>query len=151
VLDWPPPQTVRAFLGLAWYYRCFIQDYSMISAPLTSLLRKEAFRWGPEAEAGFHALQRTLTAALVLQLPDFDCGFIIECDASGVGISVVLHQGQGLITFFSKQLATRHASLAAYEHELISLVLAVRHWRPYLWDRLFIIKTDHYSVKFLLD
>jgi hypothetical protein len=45
----------------------------------------------------------------------------------------------------------RHRSLAAYERELIGLVLVVRHWRAYLWVRRFIIKTDHYSLKYLLD
>jgi hypothetical protein len=69
VLDWPPlrtVRTVRAFLGLAGNYRRFIQDYGTIVAPLTSLLHKEAFRWGLEAEAAFHALQRALMTASVL-------------------------------------------------------------------------------------
>jgi hypothetical protein len=106
---------------------------------------------GGDVEAAFHALQRALTTTSVLQLPDFDQGFVVECDALGVGIGAVLHQGHGPIAFFSKQLAARHASLAAYERELICLVLVVRHWRPYLWGRPFTIKTDHYNLKFLLD
>jgi hypothetical protein len=55
------------------------------------------------------------------------------------------------IAFFSRPIAPRHHALAAYERELIGLVQAVRHWRPYLWDRRFIVKTDHYSLKYLLD
>jgi hypothetical protein len=69
VLSWPPPTTVwavRAFLGLAGYYRRFIKDYGAIATPLTQLLRKDSFRWS--AEAAFRALQRALTTALVLRL-----------------------------------------------------------------------------------
>lgn len=75
----------------------------------------------------------------------------MESDASGSGFGAVLHQDGGPIAYFSKTIAQRHASLAAYERELIGLVHAVRHWRPYLWGRAFIVKTDHYNLKFLLD
>ncbi|WVZ54035.1 hypothetical protein U9M48_004903 [Paspalum notatum var. saurae] len=84
VLDWPVPASVRALralLGLAGYYRRFIKTFSDIAAPLMALLRKDGFKWGPVAETAFRALQRALTAAPVLQLPDFDCKFIVECDA----------------------------------------------------------------------
>jgi hypothetical protein len=68
-----------------------------------------------------------------------------------VGIGAVLHQGKGAITFFSRQLAPHHTNLVAYERELIGLVQAVRHWWPHLWSRTFLIRTEHYSLKFLLD
>lgn len=69
MLAWPVPTTVRAvraFLGLVGCYRRFIRDYGAIAAPLTKLLRKEGFRWSPEAEAAFRALQQALTSAPVL-------------------------------------------------------------------------------------
>jgi hypothetical protein len=84
-------------------------------------------------------------------LPDFDRAFIVECDASGSGVGAVLHQGGGPIAFFSHQIAAQHAKLAAYERKLIGLVQAVRHWHAYLWGREFVVKTDHYSLKYLLD
>ena len=62
-----------------------------------------------------------------------------------------MHQGYGALAFFSRPLAPHHAKLAAYERELIGLVKAVRHWRPYLWGRTFLVRTDHYSLKYLLD
>jgi hypothetical protein len=79
--------------------------------------------------------------ALLLQMPDFDKRFIIDCDASGIGFGVVLHQGDGAITYFSQPVAPHHQKLPAYERELISLVKAVHHWRPYIWGRAFTVRT----------
>jgi hypothetical protein len=87
----------------------------------------------------------------VLALPDFSKGFIVECDASTHGFGAVLLQDQHPIAYFSMPVTLRHRSLAAYESELIGLVHTVRHWRPYLWGRSFIVRTDHYSLKFLLN
>jgi hypothetical protein len=119
--------------------------------PLTSLLKKDTFCWSSEALAAFDTLKQALYAAPVLQLPDFTKPFLFDCDASGTGFGAVLHQEEGAIAFFSRPFAQRHLKLAAYERELIGLVQAVRHWRPYLWGRRFTVRTDHYALKFLLD
>jgi hypothetical protein len=113
-------------LGLTGYHRRFIKDYSTITTPLTHLLRKDGFAWGPNVEAVFRELQRALTTTPILQLPDFDRPFVVECDASGAGVGAVLHQGAGPIAFFSHQLTPCHTNLATYERELIGLVQAVR-------------------------
>ena len=84
-------------------------------------------------------------------MPDFERQFMVDCDASGAGFGAVLHQGASPLAFFSRPFAARHIKLAAYERELIGLVQAVRHWRPYLWGHHFLVHTDHYSLKFLLD
>jgi hypothetical protein len=110
-----------------------------------------SFCWTPAAAVAFDALKAALTSALVLQLPDFTKMFTMDCDTSGSGFGVVLHQGNGLIAFFSHAISPHHAKLAAYERELIGLVKAVRHWRPYLWTWPFVVRTDHYSLKYLLD
>jgi hypothetical protein len=130
VSSWPIPTSTRAlrgFLGLASYYMCFIKDFGAIAAPLTQLLKKNAFQGSNEATAAFEALKKALTEASVLHLPDFSQEFIVDCDASGSGFGVVLHQRGEPISYFSQQLSPRHLNLAAYEHELISLVQAVRH------------------------
>jgi hypothetical protein len=75
----------------------------------------------------------------------------VDCDASGSGIGVILHQGEGPLMFFSRAMQPHHAKLAAYERELIGLVKAVRHWCPYLWTRSFIVHTNHFSLKYMLD
>jgi hypothetical protein len=154
VADWPQPRSARAvhgFLGLAGYYRKFIKDFGAIAAPLMALLKKDGFLWSEAASTTFTALKTTITTAPVLALPDFAQSFVVECDASMHGLEAVLLQGQHLVAFFSHPAAPRHQSLAAYEHELIGLVLAIRHWRPYLWGRRFLVRTDHFSLKFLLD
>jgi hypothetical protein len=84
-------------------------------------------------------------------MSDFDKLFIVDCDTSGVGFGAVLHQGTGPIAFFRHPFAARHLKLAAYERELISLVQVVCHWRPYMWGCQFLVRTDHFSLKYLLD
>lgn len=112
VLAWPQPRSVlvvRGFLGLTGYYRQFIKNYGTIAAPLTKLLRKDAFFWTDDASAAFQAFQCALTTTPVLQLSDFAQAFVVKCDASGHGFGAVLHQGGGPIAFFSRQIAPRHA------------------------------------------
>jgi hypothetical protein len=84
-------------------------------------------------------------------MPDFARLFVMECDASTFDFGVVLVQEGLPMAYFSRPVAPHHRTLAAYKRELIGLVQAVRHWRPYLWGRHFLIKTDHYSLKYLLD
>jgi hypothetical protein len=126
-------------------------EYGTIAAPLMSLLRKNAFQWSVEANSALVALKEALSAVPVLHLPDFGRDFFVDCDASGLGFGAVLHQGDGPIAFFSRPFAARHLKVAAYERELIGLVQVVCHWRPYLWGRSFVVRTDHYALKFLLD
>ncbi|WVZ76731.1 hypothetical protein U9M48_024677 [Paspalum notatum var. saurae] len=154
VVDWPTPKSVRAlrgFLGLAAYYRKYVKDYGAIVAPLNQLLQKDGFQWTSQVDSTFQQLKTALTTAPVLALPNFGRPFVVECDASGAGCGAVLHQGDRPVVFFSRPLAPCHRDLATYERELIGLVQAVRHWRPFLWGRQFTVKTDHYSLKFLLD
>ena len=129
VADWPQPRSARAvrgFLGLAGYYRKFVKDFGAIAATLTALL-KEGFTWNEAAAAAFVALKTAITTAPVLALPDFEQPFIVECDASTHGFGAVLLQDQHPIAFFNRPAAPQHQSLAAYERELIGLVLAIRH------------------------
>ena len=94
VASWPVPCSARAlrgFLGLAGYYRKFIRDFEIIAAPLTRLLRRDAFAWDEDAETAFRALKGALTTSPVLQMPDFDKGFMVDSDASSVGFGAVLH------------------------------------------------------------
>jgi hypothetical protein len=142
---------VHGFLGLAGYYKKFVHNYGTIVVPLTALLKKEGFTWNNDAAAAFSALKGAMTSAPVLALPDFAKPFVVECDASTYGFGAVLVQDGHPIAFYNRPVAPRHRSLAAYERDLISLVQAVWHWWPYLWGWRFTVKTDHYSLKYLLD
>ncbi|TQD94797.1 hypothetical protein C1H46_019590 [Malus baccata] len=86
----------------------------------------------------------------VLALPDFTQPFIIESDAFEFGIGAVLQQNGMPIAFTSKALSIRNQSLSAYEREMMAIIHAVKKWQSYLVGRHFIIKTDHYSLKFFL-
>ena len=96
VLKWNPPQTVteiRSFLGLAGYYRRFIEGFSKIVKPLTTLLEKgREFKWTEACQASFEELKKRLTTAPVLVMPDLHKGFDIYCDASRQGLGCVLMQ-----------------------------------------------------------
>jgi len=154
MVDWPFPKTLKAlrgFLGLTGYYRKFIKGYGSIAAPLTQMLRKNSFAWTAAAQAAFEELKQAVTQAPVLALPNFSKPFIIECDASGVGIGAVLMQDNRPIAFLSQALKGKALHMSTYEKELFALVTAVHKWRPYLLGQSFVIRTDQQSLKFLLE
>ncbi|KAE9602910.1 putative nucleotidyltransferase, Ribonuclease H [Lupinus albus] len=153
VIEWPLPRNVRGvrgFLGLTGYYRKFIAGYGKIAKPLTELTKKEGFNWNPTALEAFDELKRVMTQAPVLTLPNFSQPFEIECDASGKGIGAVLMQNRHPIAYFSKALSPNNLSKSAYEKELMALVLAVQHWRPYLLGRSFKVYSDQKSLRHIL-
>lgn len=154
MINWPLPVSIKGlcgFLGLTGYYRLFIQNYAVISKPLTTLLKKEGFLWTKEATLAFETLKYAMTHAPVLALPDFKIPFTVEVDASGLGVGAVLSQNNKPIAFMSQALSPKHLGLSTYEKELIALLLAVEKWRHYLQPHHFVIKTDHFSLKFLRD
>ena len=89
--------------------------------------------------------------APVLALPNFDVPFTVESDASSGGIGAVLTQNGRPIAYFSKALGLKHQVLSVYEREMLAILASVKKWTAYLLGRHFYIKTDHHSLKFLLD
>ncbi|GJS76205.1 retrotransposon-related protein [Tanacetum coccineum] len=152
--EWPIPKTVkqlRGFLGLTGYYRRFIRHYAIISKPLTQLLKKQSFLWNESAQMAFETLKSAMINAPVLSLPNFKKEFIVETDACDTGFGAVLQQEGHPIAYLSKALSPKHQVYSTYEKEFLAVILALDKWRGYLMDRHFKIKTDHFSLKYLLD
>ncbi|GKB66969.1 putative reverse transcriptase domain-containing protein, partial [Tanacetum coccineum] len=107
VKDWTSPKTpteIRQFLGLAGYYRRFIEGFSKIAKPMTKLTQKKVkFEWGDKQEAAFQLLKQKLCSAPILALPEGSEDFIVYCDASIKGLGAVLMQREKC---FSKTLET---------------------------------------------
>lgn len=113
-----------------------------MAKPLTELTKKEGFKWGEEALQAFEELKKVMTTSPVLVLPDLTQPFEIECDTSGRGVGAVLMQKKKPIAYFSKALSKNNLVKSTYEKELMALVLAVHHWRPYLLGRKFVVYSD---------
>ncbi|KAL0290774.1 UNVERIFIED_CONTAM: hypothetical protein Sangu_2560100 [Sesamum angustifolium] len=92
-----------------------------------------------------------MTTALVLAMPDFSQSFVVEIDACGRGIGIVLMQGGRLIAYLSKAIATQNLGLSTYEKEFLALLLAITKWRHYLQGSHFIIRIDQKSLKHIFE
>nr|GEY86454.1 retrotransposon-related protein [Tanacetum cinerariifolium] len=99
----------------------------------------------------FKKLKKAMMEALVLGLPNFDQEFVIETDASGTGIGAVLCQKGHPLAYLSKTLATKHQGLSTHEKEFMAMVAALDKWKGYLLHRHFKIRTDHFSLKYLMN
>ena len=153
VANWEQPKTpteVRSFLGLAGYYRRFVQDFSKIAAPLTRLTRKnEKFEWTPKCEESFQELKKRLISAPVLTLPDETGNFVIFSDASHKGLGCVLMQHGKVIAYASRQLKDYETRYPTHDLELAAIVFALKIWRHYLYGEKCEIYTDHKSLKYI--
>jgi len=141
---------VRSFHGLASFYRRFVQNFSTIVAPLNAIVKKDVvFKWGQDQIQAFETLKEKLTKAPILALPNFTKTFEIECDASNIGIGVVLLQEGHPIDYFSEKLKGSHLYYSTYDKELYALVRALQNWQHYLFPKEFVIHSDHESLKYL--
>ncbi|XP_040361820.1 uncharacterized protein LOC121049220 [Rosa chinensis] len=153
VLNWERPTNVteiRSFLGLAGYYRRFVQNFSRIAAPLTKLTRKGVrFVWSKNCERSFQELKSRLTSAPILSLPDDSGEYVIYSDASRQGLGCVLMQHGNVIAYASRQLKPHELNYPTHDLELAAIVLALKLWRHYLYGARCQIFTDHKSHKYV--
>ena len=136
IQEWPTPENVgdvRSFHGLASFYRIFVPNFSSLASPLNELVKKDTpFCWTEKQDQAFKRLKAQLTNAPILALPNFAKTFELECDASGVGIGVVLLQGGHPIAYFSEKLHGATLNYPTYDKELYALVRALKTWEHYL-------------------
>ncbi|GJS05990.1 reverse transcriptase domain-containing protein [Tanacetum coccineum] len=155
VKNWKTPESpteIRSFLGLAGYYRRFIENFSKIAKPLTQLTQKnKAYVWGEEQEEAFRILKEKLCNAPVLALPDGPNDFLVYCDASNQGFGCVLMQRGKVIAYASRQLKTHEKNYTTHDLELGAVVFALKIWRHYLYGTKSVIYTDHKSLQYLFD
>nr|AAM01169.1 Putative retroelement [Oryza sativa Japonica Group] len=153
VLSWKQPKTVsevRSFLGLAGYYRRFIENFSKIARPMTRLLQKEVkYKWTEDCEQSFQELKKRLVTAPVLILPDSRKGFQVYCDASRLGLGCVLMQEGKVVAYASRQLRPHENNYPTHDLELAAVVHALKIWRHYLYGNRTEVYTDHKSLKYI--
>ncbi|GKB81046.1 putative nucleotidyltransferase, ribonuclease H [Tanacetum coccineum] len=149
VKNWKAPRTptgVRSFLGLAGYYRRFIENFSKIAKSLTILTQKcKTFDWGEEQELAIQTLKDKLCNAPVLALPDGPEDFVVYCDVSGIGLGCVLMQRGKVIAYASRQLKIHEKNYTTRDLELGAVMFALKIWRHYLYGTKSVIYTDHKS------
>jgi len=141
VLQWERPKIVteiRSFVGLAGYYRRFIEEFSRVVAPLTQLTRKDQpFAWTDKCEQSFIELKKRLTSAPVLVILDTGKPFEVYCDASLQGLGCVLMQEKKAIAYASRQLKVHERNYPTHDLELAAVVFALKIWRHYLYGAQF--------------
>ncbi|CAH1412294.1 unnamed protein product [Lactuca virosa] len=146
------PTEIRQFLGLAGYYRRFIQNFSKTAKPLTSLTQKGVpFKWTDKQEAAFRTLKQALCSAPVLSLPERTEDFVVYCDASNQGLGCALMQRGKVIAYASRQLKTHEVNYTTHDLELGAVVFALKIWRHYLYGTKCTIFTDHKSLQHILN
>ena len=168
VADWKPlttPTEIRKFLGFTGYYRYFIPNYSKIARPLLALTYKgKAWSWGEEQIKAFKELKTRMCASPVLRQPNFDKKFYLQVDASMYGVGAILSQeGEPStptlakrknvlhpVVYYSATFTPTERNYDIYERELLAVMKALAHWRPYLgWTKVpFVIRTDHANLQY---
>ena len=155
---WPTPTTVKEvqqFLGLANYYRRFIQDFATIAKPLHRLTESNRpFQWTKECQHSFSTLKNHLTSAPVLALPNWPRPFVLDTDASEVGIGAVLSQihqdgTEHVIGYASRTQTKPERNYCVTQKELLAVVTFMKHFRQYLIGHHFTIRTDHGALTWL--
>ncbi|GBM82911.1 Retrovirus-related Pol polyprotein from transposon 297 [Araneus ventricosus] len=161
VLDFPTPTSktqIRAFLGLAGDYAHYVKNFSVIAAPLTNVLKgkvkRESIIWTKECNHAFEVLKRRLTQKPVLYAPDYKKEFIVQSDASDLGMGVVLSQRDAEnedhpILYLSKNFSDAERKYSATERECAAIIYAIKKLKYYLDGQIFTIETDHNPLVWL--
>lgn len=159
IINFPRPTSfteLKRFIGLASWYRRFVENFSIVAAPLHNLTKGKKHRklvWTDEAEKAFLKLKTLLTTAPLVTCPDYSKPFIIQCDASSSGVGAVICQkvdnAEQPIAYLSRKLNDRESKYSTSERELLSIVHAIEKFRPYIDGTHFTVVTDHSALQWL--
>ena len=160
IQNWTRPSTatqVRSFLGLAQYYRRFVKNFSSVAAPLFECYKAgdRKITWGDAQESAFLQIKECLSSPPVMCHPDFDRDFIVDTDASSVGIGCVLSQmvdgRERVIAYQSHKFSRAEKKWSTTDREFFALIMACRLFKSYLYGRRFTLRTDHQALIGLLN
>jgi ribonuclease HI len=151
IVAWSIPTIVtkiRNFLGVAGYYRKFIEGFSKIAKPMTSLLEKgREFKWDEKCQDSLEHLKKRLMSPPVLVMTDLQKGFDIYCDACGQGLGCVLMQEGHVIAYASRQLRKHELNYPTHDLEMAAVVHALKIWRHCVMGTKCQVYTDHKNWK----
>lgn len=159
IANYPTPKTikdVRRFMGLASWYRRFVQNFATIASPIFDTIRGltkgKKFIWTAEATTAFNTLKEELVKRPMLTVPDFTKSFTIHVDASSVGLGAVLTQGsdESPIAFASRKFRGNEAKFSATERECLAALFGIEQFRQYVEGTKFTLITDHSALTWLL-
>jgi hypothetical protein len=142
---------LRIFFGMCNYYRWFVRGFSQLGAPLIDLTKNGAFIWTEKSQEAFDHMKEVMDTCPMLALLDFTLSFVLECDASGEGISAVLMQGGHPIVFESRKISQLERLYSIYDKEMLAIMHSLTKFRQYLVGIKFVVKTDHNSLKYFLE
>jgi transposase InsO family protein len=144
---------VRSIVGMMNWYAHFIRDFSTVIAPITALIKRKAQKvlWNDDANDAFKKVKEILASYPVLRSPDYKRPFIVQSDASQVGIGGVLAQmddnnQEYVIGYFSHKLTKEEQKYHTYERECLAVLKTLDHFKPYIYLQPLIIITDHHSL-----
>jgi hypothetical protein len=155
IRGWSVPKNVtkvKSFMGLAGYYRRFIEGFLKIVDPITSLQNKGVkFQWTLDCEKSFQYLKQLLTSDPILRIGNPNEYFIVCTDACKEGLGGVLSQNGFVVCYESRKLKEHERHYSTHDLELESIFHSLRKWRHYLMGKMFELRTDHNGLKYLFD
>jgi len=157
IKNWPLPNTekeLRGFLGTMGYYRRFVKDMAKIIRPMTVQLKKgQSIEHTPDFVEAFEKSKTLLTSSHILQYPDFSQPFVLTTDASDFALGAVLSQGpvgkDRPVAYASRTLTKSEINYSTIEKELLAIIWACKHFRPYLFGKKFTLFTDHKPLTYI--
>jgi len=155
ILDWPVLNYVSyvwSLMGIKGYYRRFIERFSKLAYPITSLQKEGIqFKWNEKCQERFDKIKQLLTTTPILKIVGPDKDFVVCIDASLEGLGGVLLQDDYVVSYESRKLKPHENNYVTHDLELTAIVHVLKMWRHYLLGRIFLWKTNNNNIKYFFD